>query len=124
MPLPKLLTSLYIFHNLTDPLFLIPEYVNGLIDSLLSLRRLEAFLFSKEYVPSQLVNMDNIHLHSSDIINNPVKKILRKENKKLSIDSDNEHNYLKKLDELVVQTKENYVKKKDKEKMIKIDNLD
>ena len=124
MPLPKLLTSLYIFHNLTDPLFLIPEYVNGLIDSLLSLRRLEAFLFSKEYVPSQLVNMDNIHLHSSDIINNPVKKILRKENKKLSIDSDNEHNYLKELDELVVKTKENYVNKKDKEIMIEIDNLD
>ena len=56
MELSKLLTSLYIFHNLTDPLFLIPEYINGLIDSLLSLKRLEAFLFSKEYNPSQLIN--------------------------------------------------------------------
>ena len=56
MTLPNLLTSLYIFHNLTDPLFLIPEYINGLIDSLLSIKRLEAFLFSKEYVPSQMEN--------------------------------------------------------------------
>ena len=59
MELSKLLTSLYIFHNLTDPLFLIPEYINGLIDSLLSLKRLEAFLFSKEYNPSQLINMNS-----------------------------------------------------------------
>jgi ABC-type bacteriocin/lantibiotic exporter with double-glycine peptidase domain len=65
MQLSKLLTALYIFHNLTDPLFLIPEYVNGLIDSMLSVKRLEAFLFSKEYLPSQMIDIvtgeENIH---------------------------------------------------------------
>ena len=57
MELSKLLSSLFIFHNLTDPLFLIPEYVSGFMDSMLSLKRLEAFLYSKEYNPSQLVNL-------------------------------------------------------------------
>ena len=55
MELSKLLTSLYIFHNLTDPLFLIPKYVNGLNNSLISLKKIEAFLFSKEYEPSQMI---------------------------------------------------------------------
>ena len=62
MEMSKLLTSLYIFHNLTDPLFLIPEYINGLMDSLLSLKRLETFLFSKEYQPSQMINKKYINI--------------------------------------------------------------
>jgi len=111
MPLPKLLTSLYIFHNLTDPLFLIPEYVNGLIDSLLSLRRLEAFLFSKEYVPSQMVNMNNILINSGD-------------NESNHIDSDMEYNYLKQKDKLINKVKENNDNGKDKNIMIEIDDLD
>ena len=61
MEMSKLLTSLYIFHNLTDPLFLIPEYINGLMDSLLSLKRLEAFLFSKEYQPLQMLHKKNLN---------------------------------------------------------------
>ena len=39
MNLSNVLTGLFIFHTLADPLFLLPEYVNGLTDSLLSLKR-------------------------------------------------------------------------------------
>ena len=70
MEMSKLLTSLYIFHNLTDPLFLIPEYINGLMDSLLSLKRLEAFLFSKEYQPLQMINKKNSDIDNNNNINN------------------------------------------------------
>ena len=77
MEMSKLLTSLYIFHNLTDPLFLIPEYINGLMDSLLSLKRLEAFLFSKEYQPSQMFNKKNFNSINSNN-NNLETKIISK----------------------------------------------
>ena len=118
MQLPKLLTSLYIFHNLTDPLFLIPEYVNGLIDSLLSLRRLEAFLFSKEYVPSQMTKMhkneDNLKLnYENDNIKNHNKNnnILEKEKINIGSDCDSENGKLNCVDHY-------------KEVMIEINNLD
>ena len=55
MELSKLLTSLYIFHNLADPLFLIPKYINRFNNSLIFLKKLEDFLFSKEFVPSQII---------------------------------------------------------------------
>ena len=79
MEMSKLLTSLYIFHNLTDPLFLIPEYINGLMDSLLSLKRLEAFLFSKEYQPQQMINKkyldeNNNSLKPNNSLSNKKKK--------------------------------------------------
>ena len=72
MELSQLLTSLYIFQSLIDPLFLIPEYINGLIDSLISLKRIESFLHSKEYNPTQLL-----------------KNINNFDNKKIMIDIDN-----------------------------------
>jgi len=88
MRLSKLLTSLYIFHNLADPLFLIPEYINGLMDSLLSLKRLEAFLFSKEYVPSQMINMNKTYKKNNNLnIENNEEKEKEKE-KEIMIDID------------------------------------
>ena len=110
MPLPKLLTSIYIFHNLTDPLFLIPEYINGLIDSLLSLRRLEAFLFSKEYNPSQIIikkNKNKNNKSNKDIINN---------------DSDNESSKLKEYYQINSKNDNNVENKK--EIIIEINNID
>ena len=59
MNLSNILTGLFIFHTLADPLFLLPEYINGLTDSLLSLKRLEVFLFKKEYNPKELVKNIN-----------------------------------------------------------------
>ena len=125
MPLPKLLTSIYIFHNLTDPLFLIPEYINGLIDSVISLKRLEVFLFSKEYVPSQITkknkynknqekNSDNKNKVNNNIINN---------NTNINSDSDNENNKLKDLDKNIAKNNNNNMEEK-KEIMIEINNID
>jgi len=55
MNLSNVLTGLFIFHTLADPLFLLPEYVNGLMDSILSLKRIEIFLSKKEYNPTELI---------------------------------------------------------------------
>ena len=51
----NILTSLYIFNSLGDPLFLFPEYISGLLDSMISLKRLEIFLFSKESNKNQII---------------------------------------------------------------------
>ena len=55
MNLSNVLTGLFIFHTLADPLFLLPEYVNGLMDSILSLKRIEIFLSKKDYNPTELI---------------------------------------------------------------------
>ena len=54
MSISNILTSLYIFNSLGEPLFLFPEYISGLLDSMISLKRLETFLFSKEYNKNQI----------------------------------------------------------------------
>ena len=59
MNLSNVLTGLFIFHSLADPLFLLPEYINGLSDSLLSLKRIEIFLNKKEYNPTELIKNIN-----------------------------------------------------------------
>ena len=59
MNLSNVLTGLFIFHSLADPLFLLPEYINGLNDSLLSLKRIEVFLNKKEYNPTELIKNIN-----------------------------------------------------------------
>ena len=51
----NILTSLYIFNSLGEPLFLFPEYISGLLDSMISLKRLETFLFSKETNKNQII---------------------------------------------------------------------
>ena len=59
MNLSNILTGLFIFHTLADPLFLLPEYINGLSDSMLSLKRIEVFLNKKEYNPTELIKNIN-----------------------------------------------------------------
>ena len=48
MEVSNMLTSIYIFNNLGEPMFLFPEYVSGLLDSLVSLHRLEGFLNGRD----------------------------------------------------------------------------
>ena len=122
MELSKLLTSLYIFHNLTDPLFLVPEYVNGLTDSLLSLKRIEAFLFSKEYIPSQMIKKNLIQ------INNMTEIKEENEEKENNNDDNIESEVLdasnKKVDEnLNIEREKEKEKEKEKEIMIDIDDI-
>ena len=113
MELSKLLTSLYIFHNLTDPLFLIPEYINGLNDSLISLKRLEAFLYSKEYVPSQLINktkkIDKNHTinkveEKNDKNDVPVEELdnlnIEKEEKNFNIENEKSKDIMIEIDDI------------------------
>lgn len=48
MDTANILTSLFIFNSLSDPLFVLPSFVNSLFESLISLRRIEKFLYSKD----------------------------------------------------------------------------
>ena len=135
MEMSKLLTSLYIFHNLTDPLFLIPEYVNGLMDSLLSLKRLEAFLFSKEYQPQQMINLKKSS--SLNLKHNSSKERKLSKNSNYSMNSFNSlntsnNNNNNAINDVILEVKEehelfdmyNEEKIKDKKIVIDIDNID
>ena len=59
MELSNILTSIYIFNCLADPLFLFPEYITGMFDSFVSLRRIETFLNAKEFNPLQIDRSGN-----------------------------------------------------------------
>ena len=116
LELSKLLTSLYIFHNLTDPLFLIPEYANGLKESLLSIKKLESFLYSKEYTPSQMINK----IRNKNIIQ-------KKEKAEKNDEKEIENVPVEALDNLSISKEEsdksNINIEKEKEIMIDIDDI-
>ncbi len=96
MNLSNLLTGIFIFHTLADPLFLLPEYANGLTDSLLSLKRLEIFFSKKEYNPTELI-----------------KNLNPKEEEKIAIEVDNmDFGIIKKKEEFI---REEYDESVDKE---------
>ena len=97
MNLSNVLTGLFIFHTLADPLFLLPEYLNGLSDSLLSLKRLEIFLSKKECNPTELI-----------------KNLYPSKEEKYAIVVDN-------MDFGIVKKKEEFIKEVDEEKE-KIEN--
>ena len=70
MSISNILTSLYIFNSLGEPFFLIPEYISGLFDSMISLKRLEKFLFSKEYNKNQIIKNNENESKYAIFINN------------------------------------------------------
>ena len=70
MSISNILTSLYIFNSLGEPFFLIPEYISGLFDSMISLKRLEKFLFSKEYNKNQILKNNENDSKYAILINN------------------------------------------------------
>ena len=74
MEVDNILTSLYIIHELVEPLFILPTFLVALFDILISLRRIQNFLsltnhdYSQiEYLPSKAENSDSL---SSIIISN------------------------------------------------------
>ena len=70
MSISNILASLYIFNSLGEPFFLIPEYISGLFDSMISLKRLEKFLFSKEYNKNQIIKNNENESKYAIFINN------------------------------------------------------
>ena len=54
MDTANMLTSIYIFDSLSDPLYLIPEFITGLTESFVSLKRIERFLGTKDNDNSQV----------------------------------------------------------------------
>ena len=119
----NILTSLYIFNSLGEPLFLFPEYISGLLDSMISLKRLETFLFSKEHNKDQIIkNNDNdskyaIYIDGLDfgIIKEEVieEEDKTEKNKKTDRRSSEEFSEDRELDDIVIDSS---IKEKDKEK--------
>ena len=83
MEISNILTSIYIFNNLSEPLFLFPEYITGLFDSFVSLHRIEGFLNAKEFNPTQVDKSGNDSQYAIKIENMDFG-IIKKENKKRS----------------------------------------
>ena len=109
MNLSNILTGLFIFYLLADPLFLLPEYINGLVDSLLSLKRIEIFLNKKEYNPKELV-----------------KNINSNQNAKFAIEIDGlDFGIIKKREEFEKDETENEINEnKDDKKEIELKDID
>ena len=59
MDTANMLTSIYIFDSLSDPLYLIPEFITGLTESIVSLKRIERFLSTKDNDNSQVEKLPN-----------------------------------------------------------------
>ena len=107
MNLSNILTGLFIFHTLADPLFLLPEYVNGLSDSLLSLKRLEIFLSKKEYNPTELI-----------------KNLYPSQDEKYAIEIDNmDFGIIKKKEEFIKDEEEEEKEENENEKEIELKDI-
>ena len=109
MALSDLFTSLHNIYGMTEPLFFFPEYITGFLDSLISLNRIEAFLYSKEFNPSQLVN---------NINNNEVEENFNENND----NNDNENDEINNNNQINDENNKN--EKDNNDIMIEIDNLD
>ena len=57
MDLNDILTAIYIFNSMTDPLFTLPGFFNGLFDTFISLRRIENFLSIDSNNSSQIYHL-------------------------------------------------------------------
>ena len=83
MEISNILTSIYIFNCLGEPLFLFPEYITGLFDSFVSLHRIEGFLKAKEFNKDQIDKSGNDYQYAIKI-NGLDFGIIKKETKKSS----------------------------------------
>ena len=118
MEISKLLTSLFIFHKLTSNFIIFPKYINELNNSLFSLKSLESFLLSKEYIPSQITIKHKKHKNKN-----------KKENKENKDNKDDKDIPIELLDNKNTSNDENNniniekEKTKEKEIMIDIDDI-
>ena len=123
MKLYKLIISLFIFHKLTGIFLIIPQYINGFNNSLFSFKRIESFLYSKEYNPNQII-----------IKHKKNKNKNKKEKDKKSNKNSDKDIPIEVLDTLITNSDENNNiniekekekgKEKEKEIMIDIDDID
>ena len=120
MALSELFTCLHIIYGMTEPLFFFPEYITGFLDSLISLKRIEAFLYSKEYNSSQLINNINNNNDDEENDNENIDNIENDNNE--NNNNLNENN--EKDNDINEDEKENENEKNNNKIMIDIDNLD
>ncbi len=70
MDTANILTAIYIFDSLADPLFMIPEFFTGLLESIVSLKRIQDFMGMKNNDYSQIKYLDSNNENISIKIDN------------------------------------------------------
>ena len=98
----NLLTTMFIFYHIIDPLYSFPSIITNLNDTLISIKRIEKFLYIQNHDISQMEYLDNqsdLSIEIDDVsfgvfnsMNNKEKKNIyeKEDNKKVSDDENDE----------------------------------
>ena len=72
MDISNMLTAIYIFNDMTGPLFTLPNFITNLFETFISMKRLEEFLFVDDHNFEQVQQVSNVYsdiaiqIHQSD----------------------------------------------------------
>ena len=72
MDISNMLTAIYIFNDMTGPLFTLPNFITNLFETFISMKRLEEFLFVNDHNFEQVLQVNNVYsditikIHQSD----------------------------------------------------------
>ena len=67
MDLNDIMTAIYIFNSMTDPLFTLPGFLNGLFDTFISMKRIEMFLSLGNSDNNQIYHLPSMSEYSIQI---------------------------------------------------------
>ena len=67
MDLNDIMTAIYIFNSMTDPLFTLPGFLNGLFDTFISMKRIEMFLSLGNSDNNQIYHLPSMNEYSIQI---------------------------------------------------------
>ena len=82
MEVDKIITGFFVIGEFVEPLFTLPDFVIYLLETIVSMRRIQDFLFIKEYDQRQIEykkNKDNIYSVEINHVDFGVEKTIEKE---------------------------------------------
>ena len=62
------LTALALFEILRFPLFMLPQVINNIVEAMISLQRVQAFLLCEDHHPIPEGDQDGIHIHNASFV--------------------------------------------------------
>ena len=83
----KILTTMFLFYNIIDPLYCLPSFITNLNDTLISLKRIKQFLEIQEYDKSHINYLDdnnNLSINIENISFGVLKKSYNEEKNEFS----------------------------------------
>ena len=98
MEVDKIITGFFVIGEFVEPLFTLPDFVVYLLETIVSMRRIQDFLFIKEYDQRQIeyiTNKDNIYSIEINHVDFGVEKTIEKESeikKEENNDNNNSNN--------------------------------